>query len=110
MKQRLVLAATLLHRPKVILVDEPLVGLDPHTARLVKQVFREQAREGTSIFMSTHVLSVAEDFADRIGIMLNGKIIALGRMEDLRRQAQVDGKLEDVFFKIMEGAQIPSHD
>src|SRR6185503_16599120 len=99
MKQRLVLAATLLHKPKVILVDEPLVGLDPHTARLVKQVFREQARGGTSIFMSTHVLSVAEDFADRIGIMLQGKIVALGRMDDLRRQAQLEGKLEDVFFK-----------
>jgi ABC-2 type transport system ATP-binding protein len=107
MKQRLVLAATLLHKPKVILVDEPLVGLDPHTARLVKQVFREQARGGTSIFMSTHVLSVAEDFADRIGIMLQGKIVALGRMEDLRRQAQLEGKLEDVFFKITEGAVNP---
>ena len=107
MKQRLVLAATLLHKPKVILVDEPLVGLDPHTARLVKQVFREQARAGTSIFMSTHVLSVAEDFADRIGIMLQGRIVALGRMEDLRRQAQLEGKLEDVFFKITEGAANP---
>ena len=107
MKQRLVLAATLLHKPKVIMVDEPLVGLDPHTARLVKQVFREQARGGTSIFMSTHVLSVAEDFADRIGIMLQGKIVALGRMEDLRRQAQLEGKLEDVFFKITEGTVNP---
>ena len=107
MKQRLVLAATLLHKPKVILVDEPLVGLDPHTARLVKQVFRDQARSGTSIFMSTHVLSVAEDFADRIGIMLQGKIVALGRMDDLRRQAQLEGKLEDVFFKITEGAVNP---
>jgi ABC-2 type transport system ATP-binding protein len=107
MKQRLVLAATLLHKPRVILVDEPLVGLDPHTARLVKQVFRDQARAGTSIFMSTHVLSVAEDFADRIGIMLQGKIVALGRMEDLRRQAQLEGKLEDVFFKITEGAVNP---
>jgi len=107
MKQRLVLAATLLHKPKVILVDEPLVGLDPHTARLVKQVFREQARAGTSIFMSTHVLSVAEDFADRIGIMIQGKIVALGRMDDLRRQAQLEGKLEDVFFKITEGAVNP---
>jgi ABC-2 type transport system ATP-binding protein len=107
MKQRLVLAATLLHRPKVILVDEPLVGLDPHTARLVKQVFRDQARGGTSIFMSTHVLSVAEDFADRIGIMMQGKIVGLGRMEDLRRQAQLEGKLEDVFFKITEGAVNP---
>jgi len=107
MKQRLVLAATLLHKPKVILVDEPLVGLDPHTARLVKQVFREQAQGGTSIFMSTHVLSVAEDFADRIGIMQQGKIVALGKMEDLRRQAQLEGKLEDVFFKITEGAVNP---
>jgi ABC-2 type transport system ATP-binding protein len=107
MKQRLVLAATLLHKPKVILVDEPLVGLDPHTARLVKQVFREQARSGTSIFMSTHVLSVAEDFADRIGIMQQGKIVALGKMDDLRRQAQLEGKLEDVFFKITEGAVNP---
>jgi ABC-2 type transport system ATP-binding protein len=107
MKQRLVLAATLLHKPKVIMVDEPLVGLDPHTARLVKQVFREQARGGTSIFMSTHVLSVAEDFADRIGIMLQGKIVALGKMEDLRRQAQLEGRLEDVFFKITEGAVNP---
>ncbi len=110
MKQRLVLAATLLHKPKVILVDEPLVGLDPHTARLVKQIFREQAREGTSIFMSTHVLSVAEDFADRIGIMVGGKIVALGGIEDLRRQAQIDGKLEDVFFKITEGTEIPSRE
>lgn len=103
MKQRLVLAATLLHKPKVILVDEPLVGLDPHHARLVKQVFREQAASGTSIFMSTHVLSVAEDFADRIGIMIQGRMVALGRMEELRKSAQVDGRLEEVFFKITEG-------
>ncbi len=103
MKQRVVLAATLLHRPKVILVDEPLVGLDPHTARLVKQIFREQARSGTSIFMSTHVLSVAEDFADRIGIMVEGRIVALGGIEDLRRQTGSGGRLEDVFFRITEG-------
>jgi ABC-2 type transport system ATP-binding protein len=103
MKQRLVLAATLLHRPKVILVDEPLVGLDPHHARVVKDVFKDQARGGTSIFMSTHILSVAEDFADRIGIMLQGRMVALGRMDELRRQARSDGRLEDVFFRITEG-------
>ena len=102
MKQRLVLAATLLHKPRVIVVDEPLVGLDPHTARLVKQIFREQAAGGTSIFMSTHVLSVAEDFSDRIGIMLKGRIRALGSIDELRKEAQVDGRLEDVFFKITE--------
>jgi ABC-2 type transport system ATP-binding protein len=105
MKQRLVLAATLLHKPRVILVDEPLVGLDPHAERLVKQVFLEEARAGTSIFMSTHVLSVAEDFADRIAIMIQGKIVALGRMEELRRQAQLEGRLDEVFFKITEGMQ-----
>ncbi len=103
MKQRLVLAATMLHRPKVILVDEPLVGLDPHHARQVKEIFKELARAGTSIFMSTHVLSVAEDFADRIGIMLQGRMVALGRMEELRSQAHSDGRLEEVFFKITEG-------
>jgi ABC-2 type transport system ATP-binding protein len=105
MKQRLVLAATLLHKPKVILVDEPLVGLDPHTARLVKQVFKDQAKSGVSIFMSTHVLSVAEDFADRIGIMLGGRIRALGKLDELRKQSQVEGRLEDVFFKITEGME-----
>lgn len=107
MKQRLVLAATLLHKPKVIMVDEPLVGLDPHTSRLVKQVFKDQAKAGNSIFMSTHVLSVAEDFADRIGIMSQGKIVALGPMDELRKQAQIEGRLEDVFFKITEGAVNP---
>jgi ABC-2 type transport system ATP-binding protein len=105
MRQRLVLAATLLHRPRVIVVDEPLVGLDPHTTRLVKEIFRDQARAGTSIFMSTHVLSVAEDFADRIGIMLGGKLVALGRLDDLRRQARTDGRLEEVFFRITEAGR-----
>jgi len=107
MKQRVVLAATLLHRPRAILVDEPLVGLDPHTSRLVKQIFREQARSGTSIFMSTHVLSVAEDFADRIGIMMEGRIVALGGIDDLRRQSGSGGKLEEVFFRITEGGAPP---
>jgi len=103
MKQRVVLAATLLHKPKVIVVDEPLVGLDPHSARLVKSIFKEQAKAGTTIFMSTHVISVAEDVADRVGIILEGKVVALGTVADLRRQANHDGRLEDVFFKITEG-------
>ena len=102
MKQRVVLAGTLLHKPKVIVVDEPLVGLDPHTSRLVKGIFREQARAGTTIFMSTHVISIAEEVADRVGIILEGRVIALGTVADLRKQANHDGKLEDVFFKITE--------
>jgi len=103
MKQRVVLAGTLLHKPKVMVVDEPLVGLDPHTSRLVKGIFKDQARAGTTIFMSTHVISIAEDVADRVGIILEGKVVALGTVADLRRQANHDGKLEDVFFKITEG-------
>ncbi|HEU4339523.1 MAG TPA: ABC transporter ATP-binding protein [Planctomycetota bacterium] len=103
MKQRVVLAGTLLHKPKVMVVDEPLVGLDPHTARLVKNIFRDQARAGTTIFMSTHVISIAEDVADRVGIILEGRVVALGTVAELRRQANHDGKLEDVFFKITEG-------
>ncbi|HZN62053.1 MAG TPA: ABC transporter ATP-binding protein [Planctomycetota bacterium] len=102
MKQRVVLAGTLLHKPKVMVVDEPLVGLDPHTSRLVKSIFRDQARAGTTIFMSTHVISIAEDVADRVGIILEGKVVALGTVDELRRQANHDGKLEDVFFKITE--------
>jgi ABC-2 type transport system ATP-binding protein len=102
MKQRVVLAGTLLHKPKVIVVDEPLVGLDPHTARLVKGIFRDQARSGTTIFMSTHVISIAEEVADRVGIILEGRVVALGSVAELRRQANHDGPLEDVFFKITE--------
>lgn len=104
MKQRVVLAATLLHRPKVMVVDEPLVGLDPHSSRLVKEIFREQARAGTTIFMSTHVISVAEDVAHRVGIIMDGRVIALGSVADLRRQANHDGRLEDVFFKFTENS------
>ncbi len=103
MKQRVVIAATLLHHPKVIVVDEPMVGLDPHTSRLVRGIFQDEAKKGTSLFMSTHVISIAEDCAQRIGIIMNGKIVALGSMNELRAQAQSDGRLEDVFFKITEG-------
>jgi ABC-2 type transport system ATP-binding protein len=109
MKQRIVLAATLLHHPKVIVVDEPMVGLDPHTARLVRGIFRDEAKKGTSLFMSTHVISVAEDCAQRIGIIMNGKVVALGGADELRRQAQTDGRLEDAFFRITEGLNGNGH-
>ena len=102
MKQRVVLAATLLHHPKVIVLDEPLVGLDPHTARLVRDILKEEAKRGTTIFMSTHVIPIAEDTADRIAILVNGRIAALGPMSELRRQSKVDGRLEEIFFKITE--------
>jgi ABC-2 type transport system ATP-binding protein len=102
MKQRLVMAAALLHRPKVIIVDEPMVGLDPKGAKLVKEIFRDRARtRGTTIFMSTHTLEIAEEVCDRIGIIQSGRIIAVGAMDDLRRHAGgVGGRLEELFFRL----------
>jgi ABC-2 type transport system ATP-binding protein len=103
MKQRLVMCAALLHRPKVLIVDEPMVGLDPKAARLVKDIFRDQASRGTTVFMSTHSLQVAEEVCDEIAIIQAGRIIARGSGEVLRRQAGIDGNLEDIFLKLTEG-------
>lgn len=103
MKQRLVMCAALLQEPKVIIVDEPMVGLDPRAARLVKIIFRDQAHKGTTIFMSTHSLDVAEEVCDEIAIIQSGEIIARGTSEVLRRQAGVDGNLENIFLKLTEG-------
>ncbi len=106
MKQRLVMCAALLPRPKVIIVDEPMVGLDPKAARLVKDIFRDQSDKGTTIFMSTHSLEVAHEVCDEIAIIQGGKIIATGTAEDLGRQAGVDGSLENIFLKLTEGKPV----
>jgi len=101
MKQRLVMCAALLHQPRVLIVDEPMVGLDPKGAKLVKRVFRELAQKGTTVFMSTHSLEVAEEMCDRIGIINEGSLIAVGTMTELR--ATTGGtaeKLEAIFFKL----------
>ncbi|MCE9581486.1 MAG: ABC transporter ATP-binding protein [Planctomycetes bacterium] len=105
MKQRVALASTLLHKPQVILLDEPLVGLDPQTGRQVKGILRALASGGTTIFMSTHVLSVAEQTADRIGILNHGKLVALGTIDALRAKAGAPENLEDIFFRIVEAAE-----
>jgi ABC-2 type transport system ATP-binding protein len=106
MKQRLVMCSALLHEPKVLIVDEPIVGLDPRGARLVKDIFREQAKGGTTIFMSTHSLEVAQEVCEEIAIIQAGKIIATGSGEELRKLANVDGNLETVFLKLTEGKGI----
>jgi ABC-2 type transport system ATP-binding protein len=106
MKQRLIMCAALLHEPKVIVVDEPMVGLDPKAARLVKDIFRNQAQKGRTIFMSTHSLEVAQEVCQEIAIILAGKIIATGTAEDLKRQAGVDGNLENIFLKLTEGGTV----
>jgi ABC-2 type transport system ATP-binding protein len=102
MKQRLVMCAALVHQPKVLIVDEPMVGLDPKGARLVKDIFRDQARNGTTLFMSTHSLEVAEEVCEEIAIIQAGRIIARGTPSELRKQAGMDGKLEDVFLRLTQ--------
>jgi ABC-2 type transport system ATP-binding protein len=106
MKQRLVMCGALLHEPKVLIVDEPIVGLDPRGARLVKDIFRDRAKAGTTIFMSTHSLEVAQEVCEEIAIIQAGKIIATGSAEELRKIAGVDGNLESIFLKLTEGKGI----
>ncbi len=103
MKQRLVMCSALIHRPDLLIVDEPMVGLDPRGARLVKDIFRQEAGKGTTIFMSTHSLEVAEEVCDDIAIIRKGKIIARGSAGDLKRQAGEEGNLEAIFLKLTEG-------
>ena len=101
MRQRLTIAAALIHRPKVLIVDEPMVGLDPKGARLVKRLFFELAVAGVSVFMSTHILEVAEEMCHRIGIINEGRLIALGTIQELREKAQsTDERLEPLFLKL----------
>ena len=101
MKQRLIMCAALLHEPEVIVVDEPMVGLDPVAIRMVKKMFRELATRGVTLFMSTHTLAVAEDICDRIGIIHRGELIAQGTLDDLRRQVQGGAPdLEAVFINL----------
>lgn len=103
MKQRLVMAAALVHDPEVIIVDEPMVGLDPLAIKMVKNLFRNLAKQGTTIFISTHTLKVAEDICDRIGIIHKGSLIASGTPENLKRQVnETDADLEQVFIRLTE--------
>jgi len=101
MKQRLIMAAALLHDPEVIIVDEPMVGLDPVAIMMVKDLFQNLAKQGVTVFMSTHTLKIAEDICDRIGIIHKGHLIATGTTEDLQREAQIsDADLEQVFLNL----------
>jgi len=102
MKQRLIIASAMLHEPKVIIVDEPMVGLDPKGAKLVKEIFKEWANNGATIFMSTHTLALAQEICQQIAIVDKGRIAASGTSEDLRKQAGIEGNLESIFLKITE--------
>jgi ABC-2 type transport system ATP-binding protein len=104
MKQRLVMAASFIHDPKVLVIDEPMVGLDPKGARLIKDILGERCRKGDTVFMSTHTLEIAESMCDRIGIILKGKLVALGAMDELQQQAKSElPALEPIFLKLTGG-------
>lgn len=106
MRQKLIFSATFLHAPRVVIVDEPWVGLDPKSIRFIKDFLKSKTREGLSIFMSTHTLSIAEEIADRVGIIHKGKLIALGTVEEIR--ASNVRNLEDVFLELTaEEPEIP---
>jgi ABC-2 type transport system ATP-binding protein len=111
MKQRLVMCAAFLHRPQAVLVDEPMVGLDPRGARLIKEVFRRMSARGVAILMSTHTLEVAQEMCDRISIILQGKIIACGTVAEVRAMAgNPDDQLTSVFLKLTGGSGLQEID
>ncbi|MBM3840000.1 MAG: ABC transporter ATP-binding protein [Verrucomicrobia bacterium] len=117
-RQRVAIVSALLHDPEVFVIDEPMVGLDPQHARVVKDVLKARSLAGMTVFVSTHQLSVAEEMADRIGIMHQGRLIALGTREELRRQSGASGALERIFLALTAQdaasaparAQVPSEE
>lgn len=102
MKQKIIVAAALMHEPKLWILDEPMTGLDPKSAHLLKQEMKAHCAKGNTVFFSTHVLEVVEHLCDRIGIIDDGKLIALGTLEELRAKSQNETSLENIFFKLTE--------
>ncbi len=103
MRQKILLTAALMHDPEVLILDEPMVGLDPRSAHLLKEIMREHCNRGKTLFFSTHVLEVAEKLCDRIGIINRGKLIACGTMQELRRMADIGNQsLETIFLELTE--------
>jgi len=101
MKQKTALISVFLHKPKLLLLDEPLSGLDPRSARIVKDLLRELKSQGVTTVLSTHILEIAQAMCDRIAIMYEGRLLALGNMKELRQKARLPGSdLEDIFLKL----------
>lgn len=104
MKRKIALMAGMIHNPKVLLLDEPTLGLDAVSAKKSKEIIRKMAKQGTAVLLTTHVMEIAEQICDRIAVISHGKIIAEGTLEELRNQAAQQGTLEEVFFKLTEEA------
>jgi ABC-2 type transport system ATP-binding protein len=106
MRQKLALAATLLHEPRVLFLDEPISGLDPRAARVVKDLLLGLVAQGRTVFFSTHILEIAEHLCDRVGIIDRGRLVAIGSLEELRRQARTGAaSLEEIFLQVTGGAE-----
>jgi ABC-2 type transport system ATP-binding protein len=99
-RQRVAIGSALLHDPEVFVIDEPMVGLDPQHARIVKDVLKERSVAGMTVLVSTHQLNMAEEMADRIGIIHGGKLIAVGTRDELRKQSGASGALEETFLSL----------
>ncbi len=110
MRQRTVFASALIHEPSVLIVDEPTVGLDPRSVRLLKDLLRQEADRGTTVFLSSHSLDVVQELADRIAIVDHGRLIGFGTFETLQAQAAIEGRLEDIFLKLTEEESTPTGD
>jgi len=107
MRQKLIISSALIHRPECIVVDEPMVGLDPKAARLLKDIFRQFVQKGGTVLMSTHTLEVAEAMCDQIAIIQHGKVVASGTVADVRREHQAgNASLEELFLKLTGGAHV----
>lgn len=107
MRQKVALCSLLVHQPKVLFLDEPTTGLDPKSARLAKEVLRGLVKKGTTAFMSTHILEIAQTMCDRVGILDHGKLIALGSLDEIREQARAQGEsLEEVFLALTGGSEV----
>jgi len=101
MRQKLIITSIFMLEPPLIVVDEPMVGLDPKSARIVKELFKTLAAKGTAIFLSTHSLEIAEELCDRIGIILNGGLRAIGNLKDLQLEARLEhSDLEEIFLEL----------
>lgn len=105
MKQKTSLAAALVHDPRVLILDEPTVGLDPRSARLIKDILRQMADRGAAVMLSTHILEIAQAMCDRIGIINQGRLIAVGTMEELRQLGKGESSLEDIFLSLTGGVE-----
>ncbi len=102
MKQRLAFAAAFIHEPKVLILDEPTVGLDPKTGRKIKDMLKKKSRNGVTVFLSTHNLNIAEELSHRIAIINRGKILGIGSVESFQASTKYEGNLEDFFLDIIE--------